>query len=96
MGHTSDTLFEALDAKNPALLSMGARCDYGIDLQPDLFDVYWHCDNQSYFTRDELRAAVADSDKLTLLVRRMGDFGGVVVKTVWDVVDTKCLINPDE
>jgi len=91
MGHTSDTLFEAIDANNFGLLSNGAKCDYGLDSQSDLFFVYRDTLNKGYISRLELKAAVADGPALTDLINRNPDYALVRVQTAWDMMEL-----PDE
>ena len=75
--YTFETLLEACKANNPRLLSNGARVDYGLDLNPNLFEVYR--EKIHNFNQKELFKAAGNGPVLS-------EMFGVEIKTVWDTL----------
>lgn len=76
--YTFETLLEACQANNPKLLSNGTLVDYGLDLNPNLFEVYR--EKIHNFNAEELFRAAGNGPVLTQMF-------GVEIKTVWDTLE---------
>jgi len=75
--YTCETLLEACQANNPRLLSNGARVDYGLDLNPSLFEVYR--EKIHTFNQIQLFEAAGNGPMLSRMF-------GVEIKTMWDTL----------
>lgn len=76
--YTFETLLQACQANNPRLLSNGARVDYGLDLNPNLFEVYR--EKIHNFSQEDLFRAAGNGPVLT-------EMFGVEIKTMWDTLE---------
>lgn len=76
--YTFETLIEACQENNPKLLSMGAQVDYGLDLNPNLFEVYR--EKIHNFSQEDLFRVAGNGPVLS-------EMFGVEIKTMWDTLE---------
>jgi len=77
MNYTAETLCKACLFDNQTLLSIGAKVDYGLDTNPNLFGVYQEKIRTGKVSLKELIKHAGNGPELSKLL-------GQKVVTVWD------------